>query len=92
MAPGLIAAPVDEIMEPAVHCDMVGGATNGKKVFTDLDYADNVSLLVEMVEVLLQSLNQTTSQHSFDQVLATDSGNELEVVEAFTNHEQAQEG
>lgn len=72
-----------EIMEPAIHRGEVG-ATIREKVFTDVDYADDVSLLAKMARVLLPSLNQTMWQHSFDQALSTASGNESEVVEAFT--------
>lgn len=73
-------APMNKIMEPAVHCGMVG-ATVRKKIFTDLGYADNVSLLAEMVEVLLLLLSQAMSQRSYDQVLSMATTNELEVVE-----------
>lgn len=44
-----------EIIEPAVHCGVVG-ATIGTTVFTDLDYADDVSLLAKVAKALLLSL------------------------------------
>lgn len=43
MAVDLFAAPLDEIMEPEIHFGMIG-ATVGKKVFTELENADDVSL------------------------------------------------
>jgi len=44
------------IMEHTVHKGFAG-ATVGKEVFTDLDYADDVALLAQMLEVLLLSLS-----------------------------------
>jgi len=39
-------------MERTVHQGMTG-VTLGKEVFNDLDFADDVSLLAEMLEVLV---------------------------------------
>jgi len=41
--------------ERMVHRGMTG-VTLGKEVFTDLDFADDVSLLAEMLEVLVLAL------------------------------------
>ena len=40
------------MMERTVHRGMTS-VTIGKEVFTDLDFADDVSLLAEMLEVLV---------------------------------------
>jgi len=44
------------IMEHTVHKGLAG-ATVGEQVFTDLDYADDMALLAQMLEVLLLSLS-----------------------------------
>lgn len=41
MASDLLVAPMDKIIEPTVHCILVG-TTIEKDVFTDLDYAGGV--------------------------------------------------
>jgi len=51
IAPDLFLGPMDHMMERAVHRGMTG-VTLGKEMFTDLDFADDVSLLSEMLEVL----------------------------------------
>ena len=43
------------MMKRTVHRRMTG-VTVGKEVFTDLDFADDVSLLAEMLEVLVLAL------------------------------------
>ena len=43
------------MMERTVHRGMTG-VTMGKEVFTDLDFADDVSSLAEMLEVLVLAL------------------------------------
>jgi len=55
VAPDLILGPVDHMMERTVHRAMTG-VTLGKEVFTDLDFADDVSLLAEMLEALVLAL------------------------------------
>ena len=47
---------MDWILERTVHRGMLG-ASLGVAVFTDLDYADDVVLLAEMLEILLISLD-----------------------------------
>ena len=54
IAPDLFLGPMDH-MERTVHRGMTG-VTLGKEVFTDLDFADDVSLLAEMLEVLVLAL------------------------------------
>jgi len=52
IAPDLFLRPMDHMMERTVHRGMTS-VTIGKEVFTDLDFADDVSLLAEMLEVLV---------------------------------------
>lgn len=59
MAQDLIAAPMEEIMEPTVLYGMVG-ATTGEEVFTD-----DVSLQAELAKVLLRSLQHGQGGQSF---------------------------
>ena len=47
--------PLDHMMESTVHQKMTG-VTLEKEVFIDLDFADDVSLLAEMLEVLVLAL------------------------------------
>ena len=56
IAPDLFVEPMNWIMEHTVHKGF-SGATVGEQVFTDLDYADDVALLAQMLEVLLLSLS-----------------------------------
>jgi len=51
----LFLEPMDHMTERTVHRGMTG-VTLGKEVFTDLDFADDVSLLAEMLEVLVLAL------------------------------------
>ena len=46
---------MDWILEQTVHKELVG-ATLGEEVFLDLDYANDIALLAEMLEVLIFSL------------------------------------
>ena len=46
-----ISHPMDWVLERTVHKGLAG-ATFGGEVFSDLDYADDVALLAEMLEVL----------------------------------------
>jgi len=43
---------IDHMMERTVHRGMTG-VTLGDEIFTDLDFADDVALLAEMLEVLV---------------------------------------
>jgi len=47
---------VDWVLERTSHRGFLG-ATPGTETFTDLDYADDVALLSEMLEVLLLALD-----------------------------------
>jgi len=55
IAPDLFLGPMDRMMEHTVHRGMTS-VTLGKEVFTDLDFADDVSLRAEMLEVLVLAL------------------------------------
>jgi len=57
VAPDLFMVPVDWLMEQTVHGGMVGTTIGKKKEsFTDLDFADDVALLAEMLSVLVLAL------------------------------------
>ena len=47
--------PIDWITSRSVHRGFVG-VSLGQEVFTDLDFADDVSLMAEMLEVLILAL------------------------------------
>ncbi len=55
IAPCLFLEPMDWIMCRTVHRGLLG-LTLGHEVFTDLDFADDVSILAEMLEVLIMAL------------------------------------
>ena len=55
IAPSLFLTPMDWLLERTVHRGF-SGASLGDESFTDLDYADDVALLAEMLEVLILSL------------------------------------
>jgi len=55
IAPSLFLSLVDWIPERTVRRGMAG-ASLGNESFSDLDYADDIALLVEMLEVLILSL------------------------------------
>ena len=55
MAPDLLLGPMDHMMERTEHRGMAG-VTLGNEVFTDLDFADDVALLAEMLEVLVLAM------------------------------------
>ena len=46
---------MDWLLERMVHRGMVGTSV-GKAIFTDLDFADDVALLAEMLSVLVLAL------------------------------------
>jgi len=46
---------MDHMMELTAHRGIVG-VTLGNEVFTDLDFADDVTLLAEMLEVLVLTM------------------------------------
>jgi len=57
---------MDWLLERTVHGGMVG-TTTGKKMesFTDLDFADDVALLAEMLSVLVLALARLwTAKHT----------------------------
>jgi len=56
IAPDLFLGPTDHMMERTVHRGMTG-VTLGDEIFTDLDFADDVALLAEMLEVLVLTLS-----------------------------------
>ena len=43
---------MDWLLEHTVHCGMVGTSV-GKAIFTDLDFANDVALLAEMLSVVM---------------------------------------
>jgi len=56
-APDLFLVPMEWLMERTVHRGMVGTSIGKKKEsFTDLDFADDVVLLAEMLSVLVSAL------------------------------------
>jgi hypothetical protein len=55
IAPDLFLTPMDYIMNKTVHRGFTG-ATLGDEVFTDLDFADDVAILAEMLEIIILSL------------------------------------
>ena len=63
-APELFLEPMDWITNRAVHKGFLG-VTVGEEICTDLDYANNVSLLASMLEILvlaLEILHEESSQ------------------------------
>ena len=72
IAPDLFLGQMDHIIECTVHRGMTG-VTLGKDVFTDLDFADDVSLLAEMLEVFVLALT----------VMQEEADGHVEVVDAF---------
>ena len=63
VAPSLFLLPVDWVIERTSHGGFLG-ATLGTETFTDLDYADDVALLSEMLEVLLLALDVLKNEAS----------------------------
>jgi len=61
IAPDLFVEPMNWIMEHTVH-NGFAGVTVGEQVFTDLDYADDVALLAQMLKVLLLSLSMMNEE------------------------------
>ena len=56
VAPSLFLLPVDWVLQRTSHGGFLG-ATMGTETITDLDYADDVALLTETLEVLLLALD-----------------------------------
>ena len=54
VAPDTFLVPMDWLLERTVHRGM--GTSVGKAIFTDLDFADDVALLTEMLSVLVMAL------------------------------------
>ena len=63
LAPDLFLGPMDHMMECTVHRGLTG-VTLGNQVFIDLDFADDVSLLAEMLEVLVLTLTVMQEESS----------------------------
>ena len=61
IAPDLFLSPMDWILERTVH-KSCSGTTLGGDVFTDLDFADDVALLADMLDVLLLALDTMSSE------------------------------
>ena len=64
LAPGLFLEPMDWLLDRAVHRGYLG-LTVGNEIFSDLDFADDVSLLASMLEILvlaLEILHEESSQ------------------------------
>jgi len=55
VAPDLFLEPIEWIISHFVHRGFVG-VSLGQEVFTDLDFADDVSIMAEMLEVLILAL------------------------------------
>jgi len=55
VAPELFLEPMDLIMNRAAHKGFLGAAV-GEEICADLDYADDVSLLISMLEILVLAL------------------------------------
>jgi len=55
VVPSLFLSPMDWILERNVH-RYLAGASLGDESFADLDYADDVAVLAEMLEVHILSL------------------------------------
>ena len=55
IAPDLFLEPMDWVMDRTVHRGFAG-ISIGSQVFTDLDFADDVAVLSEMLEILILSL------------------------------------
>jgi len=56
IAPSPFLPPMDCVVEHTEHKGFLG-VTVGDEVFTDLDFADDVALLAEMLEILILSLD-----------------------------------
>ena len=63
VAPDLFLEPVDWITSRCVHRGFVG-VNLGQEVFTDLDFADDVSVMAEMLEVLILALEIMNEESS----------------------------
>jgi len=56
ITPSLFLPPMDWVLERTEHKGFLG-VTLGDEVFTDLDFADDVALLAEMLEILILSFD-----------------------------------
>jgi hypothetical protein len=63
IAPSLFLTSIDWILERTVHRGLAGAYLSDES-FSDLDYADDVALLAEMLEVLILSLEIIQSDAS----------------------------
>jgi len=75
IAPSLFLPPMDWVLERTEHKGFLG-ATLGDEVFTDLNFADDVSLLAETLDVLLLALgimNQEAQHFGLDKKTGTKS-------------------
>ena len=61
LAPHSFATGMDWLLEWTVESCPIGVAF-GQRSFTDLDFADNVSLLAELLELLVPTLETTASE------------------------------
>jgi hypothetical protein len=61
IAPDLFLTPMDRVLERTVHQGF-SGVSLGDENFTDLDYADDVSLFATMLEILQMSLDILNSE------------------------------
>jgi len=55
VTPDAFLVPMDWLLEHMVHRGLVGTSV-GKEIFTDLDFADDVALLAEMLSVVVLAL------------------------------------
>ena len=63
VAPDLFMEPIDWITSRSVHQGFVG-VSLGQEVFTDLDFADDASIMAEMLEVLILALEIRNEESS----------------------------
>jgi len=63
VAPDLFLEPIDWLTSRSVHRGFVG-VSLGQEVFTDLDFADDVSIMAEMLEVLILALEIMNEESS----------------------------
>jgi len=63
VAPDLFLEPIDWITSRSIHRGFVGVSLS-QEVFTDLDFADDVSVMAEMLEVLILALEIMNEESS----------------------------
>ena len=61
VAPDLFLNPMDWLLECTVHQGMVGTSV-GSESFSDLDFADDVALLIEMLSLLVLALENMNEE------------------------------